>query len=209
MKKIIYLLCLYLVSCNAKNKIETYKHTQTLYVTCQKLQFYSKPFSNESADLIYETKNGDEFQTENILYSPELKKTSLEVNLPTGKKGYIDLSSNPYGNGHFSLNETLNINGKKTNILNNDMRYTLSASKEDPKDIYSLPDDSTDVVVELTNDVRVDSTLITEDYKWIYVISETFSGWAKTDYVSRDIGGPVIWSPDEQVNEELLWADYR
>ncbi len=46
-------------------------------------------------------------------------------------------------------------------------------------------------------------------YKWIYITTGSGDGWIKTDYISWDIGGLVLRTPEECINEELVWAYER
>ena len=62
---------------------------------------------------------------------------------------------------------------------------------------------------EIFNDVRLDATAITSDYKWLYVTYENHQGWINTKYLCDGIGGPVLYTPEETICEELHWADYR
>lgn len=210
MKKILLVIATVLCfnSCNA-NKIETYIHNQRISVSEQKIKIYTEPFTTGSEKNSYITKKGDILQIEKVLFSNERQKTSLEVELDSGLKGYIPLSKNPYKNGDFSFKEKINVDGIIVTVLNLVKNYTIEGSDSLPKNVLKLPSESSDCLYSISEDKTVSSTCITADYRWIYITTDSGSGWIKTDYIHRGIGGPVLWTPEECIREELVWAYER
>ncbi|MCR5400753.1 MAG: hypothetical protein K6E78_04080 [Treponema sp.] len=210
MKKILLVLAFVLgfSSCKA-NKIETYKHNQSVSVSNQKIKVYTDPFTTDMGKVSYITKKVDVLKIESVLFSNKIQKSSLKINLDSGLSGYIPLSSNPYKGGNFSFKEKINVNGKILTILNLVRNYTIEGFSDSPRDVLKLPYDSSECLYSISNDKRVSTTCITSDYKWIYITTDSGSGWIKTDYIHRGIGGPVLWTPEECINEELVWAHER
>lgn len=129
--------------------------------------------------------------------------------MPNEEKGFIPIKSNPYKDGNFSFKEEIKVNGNSVKILNLKRTYTFESFKNDPAKLQSLPAFDSEVLLEIFNDVRLETAAITSDYKWLYVTYENHQGWINTKYLCDGIGGPVLYTPEEIICEELLWADFR
>ena len=119
------------------------------------------------------------------------------------------MSKNPYKNGDFSFKEKINVDGIIVTVLNLVKNYIIEGSDSSPKNVLKLPSESSDCLYSISEDKSVSSTCITADYRWIYITTDSGSGWIKTDYIHRGIGGPVLWTPEECIKEELVWAYER
>ena len=190
-------------------QIEIIEHNQILSISVQKIEVRSKPFSFKQENVIYITKPGDEIKIQNVLYSKKFGTSCLFVKLPDNKPGFIQILSNPYKDGNFSYKEEINIDGSNVKILNLKRTYTFESLSNDPAKIHGRPSFNSEVLSEIFNDVELDASAITADYKWLYVTYENQEGWINTKYLCRGIGGPVLNTPEEMICEELLWADYR
>lgn len=194
---------------NKKGDIEVYVHNQMLDISKQSIKIYSRPFSKKEENIIYITQNGDKISVTKILYSKSYNRTCIEVNLPSNQIGFIPLSENPYKDGQFSFREEINVNGKTVIVLNLNRQYTFESFTNDVAIIQTQPDYESDVIAKISNDIRLECQAITADYNWLCVTYENQEGWINTKYLCRGIGGPVLYTPEELICEELLWSGYR
>lgn len=190
-------------------QIDEIEHNQILSISVQKIEVHSRPFSFKQDNVIYISKPGDEIKIKNVLYSKKFGTSCLYVTFPDNKKGFIPMKSNPYKDGNFSFKDEIEVNGIFVKILNLKRTYTFESFTNDPAKLQIQPSFDSEVLSEIFNDVRLDATAITSDYKWLYVTYGNHQGWINTKYLCDGIGGPVLYTPEETICEELLWADYR
>ena len=154
---------------------------------------------------IYTIQKGDEILISNIVIVKENEKVFLKVQLQTNEKteGFIHLGRNPYKNGDFTPAETLTVEGKKIQTL----KLTSSFLVSEGTKLKELPSETSKSLHEITHKEGAEyykSSQITSDYKWVKIQLGDLTGWVPASALSRDIGGPTIYTPEATIYSELI-----
>lgn len=160
---------------------------------------YDSPDLNKA---IYTLQKGDEVKVTRFINAIASGKTCVEVELSNGTYGFIAMK-NPYKNGSFSYKETLSVDGKKTEVLNFSGSFIISEGTE----IKAIPSAKAKSLHEITHkegNTYFNTSAITADYKWVQVTVNGQTGWVPAKELSRDIGGPTIYTPEKTVIWELI-----
>jgi len=169
------------------------------------IKIYDAPNTDNE---IYTLQKGDEIVISNIVQVKETEKVFLKVKLLTNEKyeGFIYLGRNPYKNGDFEPIETLVVDGMKIQTLKLDSSFHVS----DGINIKELPSESSKNLHEITHKEGSEyykSLEITSDYKWVKIQLGDFIGWVPASALSRDIGGPTIYTPEATIYWELIGSN--
>ncbi len=160
----------------------------------------------DSPDLkneIYTIQKGDDIKIKRIINMPENGKNCVEAEISNGIYGFITISQNPYNNGQFLHEETISVDGKNKNILTFLSSFCICEGTE----IKLLPSGSSDTLHEITHKEAgnyYNANSITADYEWVKISVEEWIGWVPASALSRDIGGPTIYTPETTVLWELI-----
>lgn len=205
MKNIVKFLIpvIFLVGCSKNNNIKQFIHNQEIVTSSKKLSIYSKPFVSDNDELLYVTNRQDKIIVKKFLQQE--KSVCLEVEIPSGKIGFIPFPFNPYANDQFSFKEKISIDGNELTALNLIKSFSIDASEKYPVNVYNLPSESSEIVANLREERKFDVTAITNDYEWIFINDENFLGWVQTKFISRGIGGAVLWTPELYIKANLVW----
>ena len=182
-----------------------YEHKQTLNfnISGYDTKIYKEPFSN---DVIYIIQKGDTIEVLNILTYQSANKNYITVKTPIGEIGYIKIGGNPYADGKFSCIETIFVDGETVRILKMEDSFHVS----DGVDIRTLPTVNSESIHVVTHKEGFDyyrSSAITEDYKWVKIKVNEYEGWVRSNTLSKDSGGPTIWTPKEHIEWVLIDAN--
>ena len=169
-------------------------------------QVVKEPFSK---DVIYKVKAGDQIPVEAVIsYKGESwsAPTFAKVQLQDGSKGYIYTSNERFfENGDYSYIRTMKIDGKPVDILKHTDFYSAVS-----ENIYEEPSEDSKVLHKGEcdeDDYLIYALEISRDYKWCKIRQAGFTGWVKTECLSKERGGPKIDTPETRVKWVLIWSN--
>lgn len=169
--------------------------------------FNTKVYITPSTDEeIYTIQKKDVFHVSNIINVIANNKIFVKGKTDNGIEGFIELRRNPYKNGDFEPIETLVVDGIEIQTLKLDSSFNVS----DGINIKELPSETSKNLHEITHKEGSEyykSTEITSDYKWVKIQLGDFIGWAPASALSRDIGGPTIYTPETTIYWELIGSN--
>ena len=121
-------------------------------------------------------------------------------------KGYIYTSEESlFENGDYSYIRTMNIDGKPVDILKHTDCYSAVS-----ENIYEEPSEDSKVLHKGEcdeDDWLIQALEISRDYKWCKIRQTGFTGWVKTECLSKERGGPKIDTPETRVKWILIWSN--
>lgn len=213
MRKLIFLIAFALLfsSCflQKKNDAKTavqeskptvYEHNQVLYFreSGYDTAIYKEPFSS---NVIYAVQKGDKIALSELwIYSNN--RTYAKAETPAGERGFIYLANiNPYRNGQFSYIKTLDLDGEKVRLLSLDSSGFYIG---EGVFMHALPSDNSTIIhqishTESSGENLCSATEITDDYIWVKVKMQEYTGWVKCKDLIHDKGGPIIKTPQTRV----------
>lgn len=166
------------------------------------IKLFSEPdFGNE----IYTIQKDDEIQITNIIRVIENDYVFVKAKLVSDPsiEGYIYLAQNPYKNGNFEPAELLEVAGNKIQTLKLDSTFIISEGTS----IRELPSENSNSIHVVTHKEGGDyykSSQITSDYQWVKITLGEYTGWVPANTLSRDIGGPTIYTPETTIKWNLI-----
>ncbi len=188
----------------ANNDIENHDISYSLKFEYDGLdiKIFPEPgFGNE----IYTIQKDDEIQITNIIRVIENDSVFVKAKLVSDPsiEGYIYLAQNPYKNGNFEPAELLEIAGNKIQTLKLDSTFLVSEGTS----IRELPSENSNNIHVITHKEGGDyykSSQITSDYQWVKITLGEYTGWVPANTLSRDIGGPTIYTPETTIKWNLI-----
>lgn len=162
-------------------------------------QVYDSPDLNKTT---YTLKKGDEVKITRFINVLASGNSCVEVEISNGTYGFISMK-NPYKDGNFSHKKTLSLDADKIEILKFSGSFIISEGTF----IKELPWEKAKSLHEITHkegDSYFKASAITVDYKWVEVTVNGQTGWVPAKELSRDIGGPTIYTPEKTVIWELI-----
>ncbi len=166
------------------------------------IKLFSEPnFGNE----IYTIQKDDEIQITNIIRVIENDSVFVKAKLVSDPsiEGYIYLAQNPYKNGNFEPAELLEVAGNKIQTLKLDSTFIISEGTS----IRELPSENSNSIHVVTHKEGGDyykSSQITSDYQWVKITLGEYTGWVPANTLSRDVGGPTIYTPETTIKWNLI-----
>lgn len=166
------------------------------------IKLFSEPdFGNE----IYTIQKDDEIQITNIIRVIENDSVFVKAKLVSDPsiEGYIYLAQNPYKNGNFEPAELLEVAGNKIQTLKLDSTFIISEGTS----IRELPSENSNSIHVVTHKEGGDyykSSQITSDYQWVKITLGEYTGWVPANTLSRDVGGPAIYTPETTIKWNLI-----
>lgn len=166
------------------------------------IKLFSEPdFGNE----IYTIQKDDEIQITNIIRVIENDYVFVKAKLVSDPsiEGYIYLAQNPYKNGNFEPAELLEVAGNKIQTLKLDSTFIISEGTS----IRELPSENSNSIHVVTHKEGGDyykSSQITSDYQWVKITLGEYTGWVPANTLSRDVGGPAIYTPETTIRWNLI-----
>lgn len=178
------------------------------------IKLFSEPdFGNE----IYTIQKDDEIQITNIIrviendYVANIIRTIendyifVKAKLISNPsiEGYIFLGQNPYENGNFEPSELLEVAENKIQTLKLDSTFIISEGTS----IRELPSENSNSIHVVTHKEGGDyykSSQITSDYQWVKITLGEYTGWVPANTLSRDVGGPTIYTPETTIRWNLI-----
>ena len=167
------------------------------------IKLYKEP--DVKSKEVYTIKKGDKLNVSQYLIPK--KRGDIFIKAKAGKKeGYIKVQTNPYNKGTFSPKETIKVGDDEVQILVftghfglNEGTVLKSLPSEASKDVYTL------TKAEGKKYYKVDG--ITQDYKWLKVTVNGKSGWVTSESLYQDRGGPIIFTPENSAQFDLIYAN--
>ena len=166
------------------------------------IKIFPEPdFGNE----IYTIQKDDEIQITNIIRVIENDYVFVKAKLTTNPsiEGYIYLAQNPYKNGNFEPVELLEVAGTKIQTLKLDSSFLVNEGTS----IRELPSENSNSIHVVTHKEGGDyykSSQITSDYQWVKITLGEYTGWVPANSLSRDVGGPTIYTPETTIKWNLI-----
>lgn len=160
--------------------------------------------------LVYIIQKDDKIYVSNIVHVIATGKTFIKIKMDSGMEGFINLGRNPYKDGDYEVVDSMEVDGKKINLLKLEDKYVI----DNKTGLYEKPSEKSkkicDAYVEKFNGYNP-SSLITEDYKWVKMSFETddgtVTGWIKASCLGQDRGGPTFYTPEATIFWELIGAN--
>ena len=188
----------------ANNDIENHDISYSLKFEYDGLDikiFPEPDFGNE----IYTIQKDDEIQITNIIRVIENDSVFIKAKLVSDPsiEGYIYLAQNPYKNGNFEPAELLEVAGNKIQTLKLDSTFIISEGTS----IRELPSENSNSIHVITHKEGGDyykSSQITSDYQWVKITLGEYTGWVPANTLSRDVGGPTIYTPETTIRWNLI-----
>ena len=138
-----------------------------------------------------------------FIYEKESQKSFIKVCVNNQIDGYIKIDCNPYSNGNFEFIETIDVDGKQISVL----QLTSTFLIREGTIINALPSENSRNLHEISHKEGGEyyqALAITSDYQWVKVSVEEITGWVPAKTLSRDIGGPTIYTPEKRIYWELI-----
>lgn len=188
-----------------KDKIlEIYPHQQELCFP----DFGEKPSvykDMNSSEILYVIQDNDVLNVDAVIYNSQSMCTFVRVKIPSGETGYMQLSSNPYKNGNFSPAGIEKDSSFQNKVLKfEDYLKFGDYSDGMPVKLHPFAISETVCILDGYKTYKYKVDLITEDFKWVRIKSDTLNGWIETKRINRDIGGPVLYTPEVCIQEEFI-----
>ncbi len=191
-----------LVNPTEEAKPDVYEHIQTL-------QFDSSGYDTKvlreplGDEVIFTVQTGDKIEISEVIEYRNEKKTYIKVLTPTEQVGYIQIGSNPYRNGNYSYQGTINVDGSEIKTLNISEIFSV----RDGIFLKSLPSEKSENIHEVTHSEGAkaySATAITSDYAWVRIELGQYVGWVPAKYLSVGRGGPTIKYPEAVISFDLI-----
>ncbi len=147
------------------------------------VQVVKEPFLK---DVIYKVEAGDQIPVKAVIsYKSKIwsAPTFALVQLADGSEGYIYTSEeNLFENGGYSYIRTMTIDGKPVDILKHTDYYNAVSAN-----IYEEPNENSKILHKGQYDDRLIRALeISHDCKWCKIRQAGFTGWVKTECLSKE-----------------------
>ena len=160
----------------------------------------------ESEKEIYNIEVKDTFKISNVIRVKNSNKTFIKGSTQHGITGFMEISKNPYENGNFEIIGSLEVEGKKINLLQiNNTVFDVYANTK----MRSMPSNNSEIVHEVTMEesmkiIIMEKTSITADYKWIKISLGEYTGWVTRDRLSAGRGGPILDIPEVFIEWDII-----
>jgi hypothetical protein len=145
-------------------------------------------------------------EVSHIVHVKETNKTTIKVRVNNKIDGFIQIDENPYHNGNFSFVEKINVNGAEVTTLKFESTFIISEETI----IKDLPSNNAKNLHEISHKEGGEyfkSIAITSDYQWVKMVVGEISGWVPARTLSRDIGGPTIYTPEKSIYWDLIGSN--
>ncbi len=152
---------------------------------------------------IYTIQKGDTADVSKFIHVKQQNKNFVKVKIGNNLEGYIQINGNPYQNGNFEVAEILSVDEIKTTILKMEQSFTICEGTN----IKELPSENSKNVHEITHsegDTHYKSLFITSDYKWVKMQVGEFTGWVPSKALGVGRGGPVLNTPEQFIQFDLI-----
>ena len=160
----------------------------------------------ESEKEIYILQAGDTFKISNVIHLKNSNKNFIKGSTQHGITGFIEISKNPYENGNFEIIGSLEVEGKKINLLQiNNTVFDVYANTK----MRYMPSNNSEIVHEVTDEeswkiIIMEKTSITADYKWIKISLGEYTGWVTRDSLWAGRGGPILDIPEVFIEWDII-----
>jgi len=163
---------------------------------------YKTPNLNEE---IYVIQKNDIAEVSHIVHVKETNKTTIKVRINNKIDGFIKIG-NPYHNGKFSFVEKIDVNGEEVTTLKLESTFLINEGTC----VKELPSNNSKNLHEISHKeggIYYESFEITSDYQWVKMVVEEITGWVPASTLSRDIGGPTIYTPEKSIYWDLIGSN--
>ena len=163
---------------------------------------YKTPNLNEE---IYVIQKNDIAEVSHIVHVKETNKTTIKVRINNKIDGFIKIG-NPYHNGKFSFVEKIDVNGEEVTTLKLESTFLISEGTC----VKELPSNNSKNLHEISHKeggIYYESFEITSDYQWVKMVVGEIIGWVPASTLSRDIGGPTIYTPEKSIYWDLIGSN--
>ena len=164
---------------------------------------YKTPNLNEE---IYVIQKNDIAEVSHIVHVKETNKTTIKVRINNKIDGFIKIDGNPYHNGKFSFVEKIDVNGDEVTTLNLKSTFLINEGTC----VKELPANNSKNLHEISHKeggIYYESFEITSDYQWVKMVVGEITGWVPASTLSRDIGGPTIYTPEKSIFWDLIGSN--
>lgn len=156
------------------------------------------------SDNLYDVQDGDKIEVVAVVENRELNTDFIQVVIPSGETGYIKIGGSPYADGMFSVVESVEIDGKQVDFL----RYGHTFNIDYGASMKALPSEDSETLMEFSKENGYakywPASLITADYKWVKIKYKDKEGWINVEYLSVGRGGPMLQTPEDQIDFGLI-----
>lgn len=152
---------------------------------------------------IYVIQKNDIAEVSHIVHVKETGKTTIKVRVNNKIDGFIKIDRNPYHNGKFSFVEKIAVNGDEVTTLNLESTFLINEGTC----VKELPSNNAKDLHEISHKeggIYYESFEITSDYQWVKMVVGEITGWVPASTLSRDIGGPTIYTPEISIYWDLI-----
>lgn len=152
---------------------------------------------------IYVIQKNDIAEVSHIVHVKETGKTTIKVKVNNKIDGFIKIDRNPYHNGKFSFVEKIAVNGDEVTTLNLESTFLINEGTC----VKELPSNNAKDLHEISHKeggIYYESFEITSDYQWVKMVVGEITGWVPASTLSRDIGGPTIYTPEISIYWDLI-----
>ena len=163
---------------------------------------YKTPNLNEE---IYVIQKNDIAEVSHIVHVKETGKTTIKVKVNNKIDGFIKIE-NPYHNGKFSFVEKIDVNGEEVTTLKLESTFLINEGTC----VKELPSNNSKNLHEISHKeggIYYESFEITSDYQWVKMVVGEITGWVPASTLSRDIGGPTIYTPEKSIYWDLIGSN--
>ena len=155
---------------------------------------------------IYVIQKNDIAEVSHIVHVKETNKTTIKVRVNNKIDGFIQIDGNPYHNGNFSFVEKIDVNGDEVTTLKFESTFIISEGTC----VKELPSNNSKKLHEISHKeggIYYESFEITSDYQWVKMVVGEIFGWVPASTLSRDIGGPTIYTPEKSIFWDLIGSN--
>ena len=155
---------------------------------------------------IYVIQKNDIVDVSNIVHDKETKQTTIKVMINNKIVGFIKINRNPYHNGNFSFVEKIDVNGEEVTTLKLESTFLINEGTC----VKELPSNNSKNLHEISHKeggIYYQSFEITSDYQWVKMVVGKIIGWVPASTLSRDIGGPTIYTPEKSIYWDLIGSN--
>lgn len=155
---------------------------------------------------IYVIQKNDIAEVSHIVHVKETNKTTIKVRVNNKIDGFIQIDGNPYHNGNFSFVEKIDVNGEEVTTLKLESTFLINEGTC----VKELPSNNSKNLHEISHKeggIYYQSFEITSDYQWVKMVVGEITGWVPASTLSRDIGGPTIYTPEKSIYWDLIGSN--
>ena len=155
---------------------------------------------------IYVIQKNDIAEVSHIVHVKETGKTTIKVKVNNKIDGFIKIDGNPYHNGKFSFVEKIDVNGEEVTTLKLESTFLINEGTC----VKELPSNNSKNLHEISHKeggIYYQSFEITSDYQWVKMVVGEIIGWVPASTLSRDIGGPTIYTPEKSIYWDLIGSN--